>query len=33
MTAIILGAFGPTEAILIVVAILIFFGGKKFHRL
>jgi sec-independent protein translocase protein TatA len=33
MTAIILGAFGPTEAILIVVAILIFFGGKKIPSL
>ena len=33
MTAIILGAFGPTEAILVVVAILILFGGKKIPSL
>jgi sec-independent protein translocase protein TatA len=33
MTAVILGAFGPTEAILVVVAILIFFGGKKIPSL
>lgn len=33
MTAIILGAFGPTEFILIAAVVVIMFGGKKIPSL
>jgi sec-independent protein translocase protein TatA len=33
MTAVILGAFGPMEMIPIVLALLLFFGGKKIPSL
>ncbi len=33
MTAIILGAFGPTELIPIAALVLLFFGGKKLPSL
>jgi sec-independent protein translocase protein TatA len=33
MTAIILGAFGPTEFILIAAVVVIMFGGKKLPSL
>lgn len=32
-SGLILGAFGPTEIIAIIVVILIFFGGKKIPEL
>ena len=33
MTAIILGAFGPMEMLPILLALLLFFGGKKIPSL
>ncbi len=33
MKSILLGAFGPTEIILVVAVLLIFFGGKKIPQL
>ena len=33
MKSIILGAFGPTEIILVLAVVVIFFGGKKIPQL